>query len=467
MPLKFWDEAFATAVFVINRLPSKVIHNETPHERLFHQQPDYCSLRTFGCACWPNLRPYNTQKLAFRSKQCVFLGYSNLHKGFKCLDLSIGRVYISRDVIFDEHLFPFAKLHPNAGALLRKELAVLPDALTNPTTSLGDAFSLDQCDNSPANAHGTGRSSSLGTAGSHLGAAGESIGVHNQRSVLQDRHFMCRILGGNLGAGNEADSPDDSGSAPGLAPIPSDELTGSSAVATLSHETPPAISMPQADPSAGGQPEPGSSSSGVASLGSSVPVVPAAEYTRPVTRLQHGIRKPKIYTDDTVRWSMLAASAGEPSTVGEAFQDPRWTAAMDSEHSALLKNKTWHLVPPPKGKNIIDCKWVYKIKKKADGTIDRYKARLVAKGYKQRYGIDYEDTFSPVVKAATIRLILSVAVSRGWSLRQLDVQNAFLHGVLEEEVFMRQPPGYTDKSRPNFVCKLDKAIYGLKQAPRA
>jgi histone deacetylase 1/2 len=140
---------------------------------------------------------------------------------------------------------------------------------------------------------------------------------------------------------------------------------------------------------------------------------------------------------------------------------------MDVEFEALIKNKTWHLVPPPRGRNIIDSKWVWKIKRKANGTVDRYKGRLVAKGYTQRYGIDYEDTFSPVVKAATIRLILSIAVSKGWSLRQLDVQNAFLHGVLEEEVYMRQPPGYEDKSKPGYVCKLDKALYGLKQAPRA
>ena len=124
-------------------------------------------------------------------------------------------------------------------------------------------------------------------------------------------------------------------------------------------------------------------------------------------------------------------------------------------------------MPPRLGRNLIDCKWVYRIKKKSDGTIDRYKARLVAKGFKQMYGIDYEHTFSPVVKAATIRLVLSIAVSRGWSLRQLDVQNVFLHGVLEEEVYMKQPPGFEDKDAPSYVCKLDKALYGLKQAPRA
>jgi histone deacetylase 1/2 len=116
---------------------------------------------------------------------------------------------------------------------------------------------------------------------------------------------------------------------------------------------------------------------------------------------------------------------------------------------------------------LIDCKWVYRIKKKADGSIDRYKARLVAKGFKQRYGLDYEDTFSLVVKIATIRTVLSIYVSQGWSLWQLDDKNAFLHGVLEEEVYIRQPLGFENPHTLHYVCKLDKAFYGLKQAPRA
>jgi histone deacetylase 1/2 len=192
----------------------------------------------------------------------------------------------------------------------------------------------------------------------------------------------------------------------------------------------------------------------------------AQQEVRHRTRLQAGIQKPKVYTDGTVRYGCFTSS-GEPQSLDEALHHKDWKLAMDAEYNALIDNKTWHLVPPKKGINVIDCKWVYKIKRKSDGSLDRYKARLVAKGFRQRYGIDYEDTFSPVVKPATIRVVLSVAVSRGWSLRQLDVQNAFLHGFLEEEVYMRQPPGYEDKSRKGYICKLDKALYGLKQAPRA
>jgi histone deacetylase 1/2 len=179
------------------------------------------------------------------------------------------------------------------------------------------------------------------------------------------------------------------------------------------------------------------------------------------TRLQKGIHNPKKYTDGTVRYGMFS-STGEPCTHEEALNDARWSQAMQEEYDALIANKTWHLVPPNRSRNLIDCKWVYRIKKKADGTIDRYKARLVAKGFKQRYGIDYEDTFSPVVKIATIRIVLSISVSRGWSLRPLDVKNTFLHGVLEEEGYMRQPPGFEDSHALHYIYKLDKALYGLK-----
>jgi histone deacetylase 1/2 len=121
------------------------------------------------------------------------------------------------------------------------------------------------------------------------------------------------------------------------------------------------------------------------------PVAPVQE--QPHTRRQSGVSKPKKFTDGTIRYAYFC-STGEPSSTAEALADVHWKAAMDEEYDALIKNKTWHLVPSDHGQNIIDCKWVYKIKRKADGSIDGYKARLVAKGFKQHYGIDYEDTLS-------------------------------------------------------------------------
>ncbi|XP_073358178.1 uncharacterized protein [Aegilops tauschii subsp. strangulata] len=220
----------------------------------------------------------------------------------------------------------------------------------------------------------------------------------------------------------------------------------------------------------------GASSSPLMDSGSSgmaAPAPPPPVVLRPHTRSKSGIFQPKKRTDGTVAWlaACVAHAEADPTTEPQHFQAalgiPHWRAAMEQEIHALQRNNTWRLVPPPSGVNIIDSKWVFKVKKHADGSIERYKARLVAKGFKQRYGIDYEDTFSPVIKPTTIRVLLSLAVTRGWSLRQLDVQNAFLHGVLEEEVYMRQPPGFVDPAQPHHLCRLVKALYGLKQAPRA
>jgi hypothetical protein len=168
-----------------------------------------------------------------------------------------------------------------------------------------------------------------------------------------------------------------------------------------------------------------------------------------------GIREPKIFNDGTVRYANLTDTS-EPYNVQEALSNSQWKAAMEDENAALMKNKTWKLPPPQLGWNVIDCKWVFKVKQRGDGSIERHKARLVTKGFKQCLGINYDNTFSPVEKPATIRLILSLAVSQGWTLHQLDVQ--FLYGILEEEVFMKQPPGFVSAEFPSYHCKLDKAV---------
>ncbi|KAK1555457.1 hypothetical protein Q3G72_026733 [Acer saccharum] len=140
---------------------------------------------------------------------------------------------------------------------------------------------------------------------------------------------------------------------------------------------------------------------------------------------------------------------------------------MTKECNALIKNGTRELVQHTANTNVIGCKWIFRIKRKSDGSIDRYKARLVTKGFNQQPGIDYFETFIPVIKPTTVRLVISIAISHGWSLHQLDVNNAFLQGTLTEDVYMSQPPGFIDSDHLTHVCKLRKAIYGLKQAPRA
>ncbi|KAK3024979.1 hypothetical protein RJ639_042786 [Escallonia herrerae] len=156
-----------------------------------------------------------------------------------------------------------------------------------------------------------------------------------------------------------------------------------------------------------------------------------------------------------------------PSSVQEVLADLRWTKEMNEDMEALKKNSTWELVPLLEGKKIVGCKWMYTVKVKADGSIDRYKTRLVAKGYTQKYGDDYQETFTLVAKLNIIRILISVAMNRDWSLRQFDVKYAFLNGDLEEVVYMELPPdvehGSTHKGN---IRKLKRLLYGLKQPPR-
>ncbi|GJU80749.1 retrovirus-related pol polyprotein from transposon TNT 1-94 [Tanacetum coccineum] len=152
----------------------------------------------------------------------------------------------------------------------------------------------------------------------------------------------------------------------------------------------------------------------------------------------------------------------EPMSYREAVCDPLWQVAMAEELAALHQTQTWHLV---RLLGAIGSRWVYRIKTKYDGSIERYKARLVAKGYAQEYGMNYEETFAPVLKMTMVKTLIAVSSSRKWKISQLYVKNAFLNGDLNEEVLMTPPPGVSHK--PGEVCKLRKALYGLKQAPRA
>ncbi|KAM2209147.1 hypothetical protein ACFXTI_025048 [Malus domestica] len=164
---------------------------------------------------------------------------------------------------------------------------------------------------------------------------------------------------------------------------------------------------------------------------------------------------------------MAEVPDSDPIFYEDAVKKEKWRQAMNSEIEAIEKNETWELTTLPPGSKVIGVKWVYKTKLNMNGEVDKNKARLVAKGYSQEYGVDYAEVFAPVARLDTIRIVISLATQKGWILYQLDVKSAFLHGEINEEVFVAQPLGYEKIGHEHKVYKLKKALYGLKQAPRA
>jgi len=419
MPLTYWDEAFLTATYLINQLPSPVTNNKSPVELLFQKSPDYNFLKVFGCACWPHLRPYNQHKLAFRSQICVFLGYSLNHKGYRCLHVPSGRVYISRNVIFDETTFPFHHFPTAASS---------PSSLPQPV-SLPPSLSL------PLHPHVTSPSYPPNPTSQNTRPS--------SNSSMSPSHATCP---------NEPPAPPTSLPDPCPQPAP--------------------ISLPNVPPAPPcTQPAPCPPYNTAPHPNSPRPSLPTSHPMQ--TRSKSNIHKPLNITDGTIFYpppkallTLKPSPTTEPTSFTTDNQSAEWRAAMNQKFNALLQNGTWTLPRHPTMK-LIGCKWVYKIKRKSDGSIDRYKARLVAKGFHQQPGLNYGDTFSPVVKPTTIRTVLSLVVSSNWYIKRLDVTNAFLHGFLQENVYMIQPPGFTHPAFPNHVCHLQKSLYGLKQAPRA
>nr|KYP42260.1 Retrovirus-related Pol polyprotein from transposon TNT 1-94 [Cajanus cajan] len=336
LPMKYWDHVFHTTVYLINRLPSLSHNKIVPYQVLYSKDLDYTFIKVFGCACYPLLTPYNTNKLHFRSTECVFLGYSSSHKGYKCLDTN-GLLFISKDVIFNEQRFPYQHLIPS-------------------TTSVSNSST----------------------------------------------NFPLGVL-----SSNDVASTSTSNSSSSSSPL-------------SAHTLPPSTSN----------------------------VHPMQ------TRSKSGIVRPKLHPT-------LLLTTTEPTSLKQALSSPSWKTVMSLEYDALIKNQTWKLVPLPSNRTLIGCKWVYCIKENHDGTINKYKARLVAKGFHQKFGSDYSETFSPVIKPITIRVILTLVVTYHWPIKQVDINNAFLNGFLEEDVYMMQPPGF-EVSDKTLVCKLNKAIYGLK-----
>lgn len=465
IPNTYWSYAFAAAVYLINRMPTPTLSLKSPYQTLFQTTPNYNKLRIFGCLCFPWLRPYVNHKLEPRSKPCVLLGYSLTQSAYICLEPTQNRIYISRHVRFDESKFPYQSLIlPNNSTttetafvpiittiplpLVDAQPSATPPLQSGPSGSASSPMNNDQIQmsdqSSPAISIIPQESSS---SSSQLSPSSTSSGSTESTHQLQP---------GPTTQNQEAQVTNPTQIQPVI--NPNQETTNTQpqnqfqpgSTTTQNQETQitnPTQTQPVTNPNqetANNQPQ---------------------NQHRMQTRLKNHITKPNK------RYALTAAKPNfidiEPRTHHQALKEKHWRDSMSKEYDSQIALRTWDLVPPSPSQNVIDTKWIYRIKLLADGTLDKYKSRFVARGFKQQQGIDFQETFSPVIKSTTTRIILKVAVSNDWCLRQLDINNAFLQGTLNEEVYVKQPPGFVDPDRPDYVCKLRKALYGLKQAPRA
>ena len=457
MPKQFWSYAFTTATYLINRLPTPNLSMESPFQKLFGETPNYSKLRVFGCLCFPWLRPYTAHKLEDRSTPCVFIGYSQTQSAYLCLQPSSGRIYVSRHVKFDETTFPFQR----SSSSPHINLTPSPSNPSPPSSIL-----------TPATIVPTSTTNTLQSPAAPLvlpPSTGPTISDHHQ-SV----HSTTPLLSPTVRTTENSTTETIASPLDTHHPIP-----------TSAHNTP----SPSQSPSPSTAQSPNNSHSNTQTQNTSItssssnnqptpsttnPLNPnPIEIPQPVVENIHPMRtrRKNHITKPTKKLNLSAALSTsippEPQTVNQALKDHKWRGAMSDEITAFARNRTFDLVPRQPHYNIVGCKWIFKNKFLPNGSLSRCKARLVAKGYNQQLGRDYTETFSPVIKSTTLRLVLDVAVSRGWPIQQLDVNNAFLQGTLEEEVYMDQPPGFIDADNPTHVCRLRKAIYGLKQAPRA
>ena len=390
-------------------------------------------MKVFGCACYPLLQPYTKHKLEFQSKQCIFLGYSSNHKGYKCLDPSKNRIYISRNVVFDEKLFPALDTSSNSS----------PASYSSLDRGMSTLLHIDF-------EFVNGLSPTLPTVS------------HTPNASTVELSTTFPAVSNTPNASIDLTTPQEvvheivSNSSSTISPATTSSVSAGETTMDYPHlEVTSSDSSPSPTPSPIFVPSPidipshtdDVSPTNTTSESQPLPPIPDPIPSHMVTRSQTGSLKPKDLSDFHLYYSThrplkamyTTTLPREPRKFTRASSNPNWMVAMESEFQALCENRTWSLCSRPHNRNVIRNRWVYKLKQQPDGTIKRYMARLVAKRFEQRVGIDYKGTFSPVIKPATIRLMLSLAVHNNWHLRQIDISNAFLHGNLSEEVFMEQP----------------------------
>ncbi|CAJ2655096.1 unnamed protein product [Trifolium pratense] len=477
VPNYLWGEAVLTAAYLINRVPSKVLNFKTPIHIFKECFPNDrvsndLTLKIFGCTAFVHEHK-NISKLEPRAIKCVFVGYSPTQKGYKCFDPKNQKMFVTMDVTFFENK-PFFDTHLQGGNLNEDSSQIEDMSFFNSfqtedmsffnNLSLPVSQSSKTYTSAPTKNGHDFLSNPTPVMSSELGESEPTFSHEENNENLENNDNDDLI---EMPQNNESykDNRFEAGNK---------TWKGKVFVRKNHKESDESTSQHCHESELGDDQLPKKRKGKSISVSESRILYP--DIDDPVA-----VRKPvrsctKYPLSNFISYSNLSSSFSAftsklssveiPKNVQVALEVPKWREAVLEEMKALEKNKTWSVMTLPDGKKTVGCKWVFTVKYNSDGSIERYKARLVAKGFTQTYGIDYSETFAPVAKLNTVRILLSLVANLDWPLHQLDVKNAFLNGDLEEEVYMDIPPGFEDKFGSN-VCKLNKSLYGLKQSPRA
>ncbi|KAG7556871.1 Integrase catalytic core [Arabidopsis suecica] len=429
VPKRFWSDAVVLACYLINRTPTKILQDSSPFEVLNKNKPSINHLRVFGCVCFV-LIGEQRNILESKSVKGMFIGYSITQKGYKCYIPETRKVLVSRDVKFVE----------GKGYYEEKNWEDIQDLTHSPSDRASNLrIILERLGVSNSQSHTNSPNPNPEPTQQ------QETSQHEEEEHLQEEENIQE----NILEEEEGEIPSDHEEETTLSEEENVSTSDHNEDST-SQEAPIALRRSQR------QKFPPSNWKNTRVYYNSQAV---AHPIQAVCTIAH-------FPEDHQAFIGQIDQHWIPQTYEEAIQHQVWRDAIAAERQAMEHNHTWEEGELPKGKKAVTSKWVFTIKYKSNGDIERYKARLVARGFTQTYGVDYLDTFAPVAKLHTVRVVLSLATNLEWELWQMDVKNAFLQGELEEEVYMRPPPGLEDKEAPGKVLKLKKAIYGLKQSPR-
>lgn len=392
-----------TATFLINRLPSSLLNNVSPYECLQGKLPDYSQFKSFGCLCYASTLLKNRNKFSPRALPYGFLGYPTGYKGYKLLDLESHAVFVSRNVVFHETEFPF-----KTSEFLNDSVDMFPNTILPMPSPLHYVDSMPlpsmhtDCSVHPLDPNTSNHTSNQPAPSSSINTESHDTGVNEVNDFRPRRTTR--------------------------APNYLSEYHCSLMPFTINSKQPTSDSPK--------------------------PVYPTPY---PISSVLSYENLNPSYQSYTLAYTLER----EPHNFKEAMASGMWTKSVNVELVALEENRTWDVVSLPIGKNVVGCRWIFTLKFNADGNSERPKSSLVAQGYTQQEGVDYLETFSPVAKLTSVKLLHGLASAQGWSLTQMDVSNAFLHGDLDEEIYMSLPQGYTPAPGvilpPNPVCRLRKS----------